>query len=105
MLRIYGEARDAYGSESSADLAAKLHRSLRDIDPLYRDLGAMLGIKPLRVSLLPAGVFDQYYEVKRKAGAPLTDRRPARMNASDDVIAVLCGIARSWIDATEEFAA
>ena len=55
VLRIYGETRETHGLESLADLAAQLDRSLREIDPLYRDLGAMLGIKPLRVSLLPAG--------------------------------------------------
>ncbi|MBM3958040.1 MAG: GH3 auxin-responsive promoter family protein, partial [Gemmatimonadetes bacterium] len=67
-------------------LAVRLHDSLKRTDPLYADLETMLGIRPLRVTVLPPGTFDRYYEALRKAGAPLTRCHPPRMNADDDTI-------------------
>ena len=72
-----------------SELAARLHASLKRTDPLYADLEGMLGIRPLRVTLLPPGTFDRYYEAMRQAGEPLTRRLPPRMNANDNVIRVL----------------
>ena len=70
-------------------LAARLHENLVRTDPLYADLEGMLGIRPLRATVLPPGTFDRYYEAMRLAEEPLTRRQPPRMNANDDVIDAL----------------
>ena len=81
-----------------AALAARLHANLKRADPLYADLEDMLGIRPLRVTVLPPGTFDRYYEAMRQAGEPLTRRQPPRMNANDDVIDGLLAAADHALD-------
>jgi len=98
VLHLYAEPRVPCGE---SELAARLHASLKRTDPLYADLEGMLGIRPLRVTTLPPGTFDRYYETMRQAGEPLTRRRPPRMNANDDVIDMLLRAA----DRTLEIAA
>jgi len=73
-------------TQSPCDEAAftnSFHANLKQVDPLYADVERMLGIRPLRVTILPAGTFDRYYEDMRLAGEPLTRRVPPRMNAGD----------------------
>lgn len=74
------------------ELERVVHQKLADIDHDYRDLESMLGIRPLRVSLLPAGSFQQYYEEKQRAGADLAHLKPPHMNPSDAVIKELINL-------------
>ena len=69
-----------------ADLASVLHSELMNVDPCYKDLAVMLEVQPLQVTVLRPGTFKEYYEERQKGGAELAQRRPAKMNASDDVI-------------------
>ena len=72
-------------------LASMRHLELKRIDPFYRNLETMMGIKPLEVTLLRPGTFGDYYREKMEAGTELAKRKPPRMNASDDVIEkVMC---------------
>jgi len=68
------------------ELEGLLHQQLVAINPDYRDLENMLGIRPLRITLLPAGSFQRYYEAKQKSGAHLAHLKPPHMNAPDTVI-------------------
>jgi hypothetical protein len=68
------------------ELEKLIHQELVNIYPDYRDLESMLGIRPLRVTLLPAGSFQRYYEKKKMSGADLAHLKPPHMNASDTVI-------------------
>jgi len=86
VLHLYVEPHVPYDADA---LEARLHESLVRTDPLYADLEGMLGIRPLRATVLPPGTFDRYYEAMQLAGAPLTRRQPPRMNANDDVIDAL----------------
>jgi hypothetical protein len=52
----------------------------------------MLGIRPLRVSLLPAGSFQRYYEEKQRSGADLAHLKPSHMNPSNAVIKELINL-------------
>jgi len=97
-IRLYIEP---HGPCDEDTLPARLHESLKQVDPLYSDLEAMLGIQPLEVTLLPPGAFDRYYETMRRSDEPLTKRQPPRMNADDAVIDRLLDIA----DTTLEIAA
>ena len=89
VLHIYAES----SSPATDEIAIRLHETLRALDPFYRDLEQMLGIRPLRVTLLAAGTWDRYYDLMRRSGAELADRLPPRINAPENSIARLLAIA------------
>jgi hypothetical protein len=88
-LHMYAEARGTV----ARDVTERLHAALRAHDPLYADVETMLGMRPLRVTLLNRGTFDHYYEHMRKAGAELTSRRPRRMNSDDETVDLLLSLS------------
>jgi hypothetical protein len=63
-----------------------LHQSLKNVDPAYREIEEMLGLKPLCVTLLRPGTFQRYMEDRETAGAELAHLKPPRMKPPDDVI-------------------
>ena len=63
-----------------------LHQSLKDVDPSYREIEEMLGLKPLQVTLLRPGTFQRYIEDRGAAGAELAHLKPPHMKPSDEVI-------------------
>jgi hypothetical protein len=87
-LHLYIELSN--GSQSG-DLAPLLHHELTRVDPGYHDLAAMMEIRPLEVTELRPGAFSDYYNERQKSGAALAQRKPPRVNASDDIIAELLG--------------
>jgi hypothetical protein len=82
-LHLYIELK---ANHDTAKVASILDKELRNVDCFYRDLALMLDIHPLEVTLLRPGTFKDYYELKREAGAELSQRKPARMNTPDNVI-------------------
>jgi len=91
VLHIYIEPKDYIDTKRAEHL---IHKQLKAIDKDYKDLEDMLGIQPLRVTLLPKGSFHRYYEEKRKVGADLAHLKPPHMNASDDDIQELLFLAQ-----------
>jgi hypothetical protein len=63
-----------------------IHQELVTINRDYEDLESTLGIRPLRVTILPVGSFKRYYEQKKASGADLAHLKPPHMNASDAII-------------------
>jgi len=63
-----------------------LHQSLKDADPSYREMEEMLGLTPLRVTLLRPSAFQRYTEDMESAGAELAHLKPPHMQPSDEVI-------------------
>jgi len=55
-------------------------------------MAAMMEIQPLEVTVLRLGTFKDYYRERQKNGSELAQRRPPRMNASDDVIRELLSL-------------
>jgi hypothetical protein len=49
----------------------------------------MLGLKPLKVTVLPAGTFEAYISKQRAAGADLAHLKPPHVNPADTVINTL----------------
>ncbi|MFH0913753.1 MAG: GH3 auxin-responsive promoter family protein [Chloroflexota bacterium] len=82
-LHLYLELARDY---QQADLATVLHGELTKVDQGYRDLALMMEVRPLKVTVLPPGTFRDYYRTREEGGSELAQRRPPRMNASDDVI-------------------
>lgn len=83
VIRLYIELKE---KKEAAELESLIHRELAALNRDYRDLEGMLGIKPLRVKLLPAGSFQRYYQRRKADGADLAHLKPPHMNASDTVI-------------------
>jgi len=83
IIHLYIELKEEI---KAAKVQKLIHRQLLSIHPDYRDLEKMLGTKPLKGSLLPAGSFQRYYEKRKKGGADLAHLKPPHMNAADTVI-------------------
>jgi len=85
-LSIYLELKE---EKMATDLEALIDQQLKAIDVDYRDVETMLGLQPIKVTLLKPGTFQQYYEVKQKEGADLAHLKPPHMNASEEIIQLL----------------
>ena len=83
VLHVYIEAKNC---NNGAELGKNIHEQLRIVDEDYNNMHLMLGISPIKVTLLPQGSFQSYYESKRKKGADLAHLKPQQMNASDSDI-------------------
>jgi hypothetical protein len=90
VLSLYAELTNGHKPK---EVASVLHKELKKIDRFYNDLDAMMGIQPLEVIGLRPGTFSDYYAKKRAAGAELFERKPPRMNVSDEVIEELLQIS------------
>jgi len=89
-LHLYIELNSGY---QPADLATVLHGELMKTDPGYHDLAVMMEIELLEVTVLPQGTFKRYYRQRKESGSELAQRKPPRMNASDEIIEELIGSA------------
>ncbi|HEY41745.1 MAG TPA: GH3 auxin-responsive promoter family protein [Dehalococcoidia bacterium] len=74
------------GNHPAQEVATALQQELVKLDPGYRDLEQMMGIRPLEVTFLHPGTFSDYYARKKAMGAELMQRQPPRMNAPDEII-------------------
>ncbi|MFP4642462.1 MAG: GH3 auxin-responsive promoter family protein [Dehalococcoidia bacterium] len=88
IVRLYIELKESMEAE---EVAEAIHQLLASVSQDYGDLEGMLGLRPLRVALLPPGSFRQYYDEKQRSGADLAHLKPPHMNASDAVIRTLLG--------------
>lgn len=83
ILHLYFEPNEDVGAK---DIEGLVHEQLKAVDRDYNNLDNMLGIKPLRVTLLPKGTFHHYFNTKRAAGFDLAHLKPPHMNASEETI-------------------
>jgi len=91
IAHIYLEPKDNIDGREAEQL---IHQQLKDMDSDYRDVEDMLGKRPLKVTILPAGSFRRYYEERRKAGADLSHLKPPHMNAPEGDIQELTYLTR-----------
>jgi hypothetical protein len=92
ILRLYIELKE---EAEITELEKLIHEKLTNLSGDYSDLENILGIWPLRVTLLPIGSFQRYYEEKKAGGAELAHLKPPHMNAPDAVIQNLLGERKS----------
>ena len=95
VIRLYLELKE---DRDIKELEGRIHEELVAINTHYRDLENMLGIKPLRLRLLPKGSFQHYYEEKQKSGVHLAHLKPRHMNAPDAVIEELLKLEAERMD-------
>lgn len=80
--------------ESGADVSIeefrdRLDRALKDLNPEYGHVESMLGYLPLKVTKLSPGSFQRFVEHRIREGADLAHLKPARIQPSDEAIALL----------------
>jgi len=83
VLQLYIEPKREMDAQEMARL---LHERLQAMDPFYAEAVGEVETNPVRVTLLPQGSFQRYYEVMQKSGADLAHLKPPHMNATDAVI-------------------
>jgi len=88
MLHLYVEPKEADFNDE-AGLTSLLHEELKRLNPDYDDLERFFGLKPLKVTLLRGGAFEEYMAKKREAGADLAHLKPPHMKPSDSIIEAL----------------
>jgi GH3 auxin-responsive promoter len=93
MLHIYIELKDNYIATKKGVASAVYNELLKlddeyhyNIYKAYGDPEAVLGIKPIEVTLLPQGVFAEYIAKRQAEGAPLGHLKPVHINPSDKVL-------------------
>jgi len=92
ILRLYIELKE---EAELTQLESLIHEQLLSLNREYNDLKNMLGIQPLRVTILPPGSSQQYYEQMKARGADMAHLKPPHMNASDTVIQDLLSYTQS----------
>lgn len=92
ILHLYVEPKD--GLVDVAVMRDRVHKALIEGDRFYADLQTMLGMDPLRVSLLSPGTFGRYYLARQAEGADLGHLKPSHMNVSDAVLEKLLQASR-----------
>jgi hypothetical protein len=95
-LHFYFELREGYiaGQES---LAKEIREQFRKLDRRHRcnfynligDMETVLGLKTVEVTLLPQGAFSSYAAQQRAEGVVLGNRKPPRINPSDEMLSLL----------------
>lgn len=88
ILKIYIEPKQDILPQELADM---MHEKLLSASPLYQEAISETGQRPVRVTVLPSGSFQRYYDEKSRAGADLANLKPPHMNASDESIRDLVG--------------
>jgi hypothetical protein len=82
-LRIYLELNE---DREPDELALMIDNELKIVDTDYKDIGAYLGLQPVRITLLSPGTFQRYVEEKIKEGADLAQLKPAHVNPPNAMI-------------------
>ncbi|MDD5039314.1 MAG: GH3 auxin-responsive promoter family protein, partial [Dehalococcoidales bacterium] len=75
-------------------MKARLHESLKKHDPTYADLESMLGWSPLRLTLLPRGVFERWQQERVAAGADPAFVKEQRMQPPAEAVRRILEIAK-----------
>ncbi len=106
MLHLYLELKEKgflngysnNGLPSSQKIATGIHERLKALGEDYADVEAMLGLNPLKVTLLPPGTFRRYTAGQRASGADLVHLKPPHVKPSDKVLSSLLECASAAVD-------
>jgi hypothetical protein len=90
VLRIYL----ATDNGKVEQLEARIHEALKALDKDYADLESMLDMNPLRLTLLPAGTFARYAELREAEGVDMAHQKPPHMQPSDEIVDTMLRLAQ-----------
>lgn len=85
ILHLYLELKPS-AEVFDGQVATAIHEQLKKLDDFYADLETMVGLRPLKVTLLPRGAFRAYRAKQRAAGADLAHLKPPHINPPDDIV-------------------
>jgi len=88
IIHLYLELKESKNIDKN-QVTSAIHEQLCKVDADYANLESMLGLKPLKVTLLPSGTFAQYMLRQQQAGADLAHLKPPHMNLSDAMLDTL----------------
>ncbi len=91
VLHLYVEPRQDGNDPEQVQRA--VHEELKLLDPQYRDLEEMAGIRPLVVTLFSRGTFARFQKERQAAGYDISHLKPVHMNPKPDVISRLSGMS------------
>jgi len=91
-LHLYIELKEKLHTE---EVASRVNEALIAVNPFYGDLVVFLGVRPLRITLLQPGTFQEYMRLPQAAGVDPAHLKPPHMNAPDDVAEKLLAASRA----------
>ncbi|HUT68837.1 MAG TPA: GH3 auxin-responsive promoter family protein [Dehalococcoidales bacterium] len=83
VVHLYIELKEEIDGKKLEEL---VHQHLKSLNQDYNNLETMLGLRPVRITIVPPGSFRRYYEERKGEGADLADLKPPHMNAPDNII-------------------
>lgn len=84
VLHLYLEPKDP--AVDVSQVRDRIHAALAQVNSDYADLQSILGIDPLRVTLLTPGTFQRYMLARQAEGVDLARLKPAHVNAPEAVV-------------------
>ncbi|MDD4859380.1 MAG: GH3 auxin-responsive promoter family protein [Dehalococcoidales bacterium] len=91
VLHIFLElTRNGY---SDSDIARKIDEQLVNLRADWRNLKSMIGMTPIKITLLNKGTFREYTRKKQEAGFDIAHLKPPHVNPSDTTISDLLQIS------------
>ena len=93
-LHLYIELGDNYAA-TEEEIATTVYEEIQKVDDglyVYKDLpllAKLIGFKPIKVTILPAGIFARYKAQRQSEGADLAHLKPPHINPSGKVLASL----------------
>jgi hypothetical protein len=93
ILHLYIEPKKS--GQNEQDIADRVHENLKQLDPFYAEIEELLGLRPIRVTLLAPGTFQQYTFNKLAAGADLAQLKPPHLKPSQDAMSELLQISNA----------
>ncbi len=90
-LHIYLEVNKV--SLNVNEITEKIHRSIAELDVDYSNLEDLLKMRPLQVTLLPTGTFNNYTAKQQAMGSSLGKLKPPHINPSEQVLASLMNLS------------
>ncbi len=93
-LHLYIELANNDAAQAE-DIATAVYEEIKKVDNglyIYRDLPSLeklIDFKPIKVTLLPAGIFEKYKDERRAEGKDLAQLKPPHINPPEKVLASL----------------
>jgi hypothetical protein len=75
--------------QSAEEIARKIHQQLKILDSDYDSVESLLGMKPVKVTLLTPGSFQNYAETRQAAGSGQGQLKPPHINPTDRMLELL----------------
>lgn len=85
ILSLYLELKNKE-ERSIEEIKVAVHASLKKMDESYAELESILGLDPLKITLLPKGTFQAYMKRQQASGADLAHLKPKHTNAREHII-------------------